>query len=44
MTNNLRSLLKKGSDPVWTDIHSLDFWKIIDALCSEGKNTEILQT
>ena len=37
MTHNLRSLLKKGSDPVWTDVHSLDFQKIIDALCSEGK-------
>ena len=24
-------------DPKWTDIHSLDFHKIIDALTSEGK-------
>ena len=37
MTHNLRALLKMGSDPVWTDMHSLDFHKIIDALCSEGK-------
>ena len=32
MTYNLRALLKKGSDPVWTDVHSLDFRKIIDYL------------
>ena len=25
MTLNLRALLKKGSDPKWTDVHSLDF-------------------
>ena len=37
MTYNLRALLKKGSDPVWTDVHSLDFQKIIESLCSEGK-------
>ena len=37
MTHNLRSLLKKGSDPVWTDVHSLDFHKIIDSLCKEEK-------
>ena len=37
MTHNLRELLKKGSDPKWTDIHTLDFCKIIDALTSEGK-------
>ena len=37
MTYNLRALLKKGSDPVWTDVHLLDFHKIIDTLCSEGK-------
>ena len=37
MTHNLRELLKKGSDPKWTDIHTLDFKRIIDALCSEGK-------
>ena len=37
MTHNLRALLKKGSDPKWTDVHSLDFCKIIDTLTSEGK-------
>ena len=37
MTHNLRVLLKKGSDPRWTDVYSLDFCKIIDALTSEGK-------
>ena len=37
MTHNLRDLLKKGSDPKWTDVHSLDFKKIIESLCSEGK-------
>ena len=35
--HNLRALLKNGSDPKWTNIHSLDFHKIIDALTSEGK-------
>ena len=37
MKYNLRALLKKGSDPVWTDVHLLDFQKIIESLCSEGK-------
>ena len=37
MTHNLRALLKKGSDAKWMDVHSLDFKKIIDTLCSEGK-------
>ena len=37
MTHNLRELLKKGSEPKWTDVHSLDFKKIIESLCSEGK-------
>ena len=37
MMHNLRELLKKGSDPKWTDIHTLDFNRIIEALCSEGK-------
>ena len=38
MTHNLlRELLKKGSDPKLTDIHTLDFHKIIDALTNEGK-------
>ena len=36
MTHNLRALLKKGSNAKWTDIHSLDFQKIIDTLCREG--------
>ena len=36
MTNNLRSLLKKDSDFIWTDVHSLDFKRIIEALCKEG--------
>ena len=37
MTHNLRELLKKGSDPKSTDVHSLDFKRIIEALSSEGK-------
>ena len=37
LTHNLRDLLKKGSDSTWTDVHSIDFCKIIDALCKEGK-------
>ena len=37
MTHNLRELLKKGSEPKWTDTHTLDFCKIIDASTSEGK-------
>ena len=39
MTHNLRALLKKdaGSDAKWTDIHSLDFKRIIDTLCCEEK-------
>ena len=37
LTHNLRELLKKGSDPKWTDVHSLDFKRIIEALSSEGK-------
>ena len=37
MTHNLRTLLKKSSDPKWTDVHSLDFHKIIETLTSEGK-------
>ena len=36
-THNLRELVKKGSDPKWTDIHLLDFKKIIETLSSEGK-------
>ena len=37
MTHNLRDLLKKDSDPKWTDIHSLDFKRIIETLSKEGK-------
>ena len=37
LTHNLRELLKKGSDPKWTDVHLLDLRKIIDTLSSEGK-------
>ena len=37
MTHNLRDLLKKGSDLKWTDIHSLDFKRIIETLSKEGK-------
>ena len=36
LTHNLRELLKKGSEPKWTDVHSLDFRKIIETLCKEG--------
>ena len=35
MTHNLRSLLKKDSDFIWTNVHSLDFRRIIEALCKE---------
>ena len=37
LTHNLRDLLKKGSDSTWTDVHSIDFRKIIETLCKEGK-------
>ena len=37
LTHNLRELLKKGSEPKWMDVHSIDFKKIIDTLCREGK-------
>ena len=38
LTHNLRDLLKKkNSDPKWTDVHSLDFKKIIETLSKEGK-------
>ena len=36
MTHDLRALLKKGTNPKWTDVHSLDFKRIIDTLCKEG--------
>ena len=36
LTHNLRELLKKGSEPKWMDVPSIDF-KIIDTLCGEGK-------
>ena len=36
MNHNLRALLKKGSDAKWTDVHNLDFKKIIDTLCRKG--------
>ena len=32
LMHNLRDFLKKGSDPKWTDIHSLDFKRIIETL------------
>ena len=37
LMHNLRELLKKGSEPKWTDVHTLDFKKIIEMLCKEGK-------
>ena len=37
LTHNLRDLLKKSSDSKWTDIHSIDFKRIIEAMCKEGK-------
>ena len=36
LTHNLRSLLEKNSDFVWTDVHSMDF-KNIETLCQEDK-------
>ena len=37
LTHNLRDLLKKSSDSMWTDVHSIDFKRIIEAMCKEGK-------
>ena len=37
LMHNLRELLKKGSEPKWTDVHMIDFRKIIEMLCKEGK-------
>ena len=37
LTHNLRSLLKKDSDFIWTEVHSLDFKRITETLCQEGK-------
>ena len=37
LTHNLGELLKKGSEPKWTDAHTIDFKKIIETLCKEGK-------
>ena len=37
LMHNLRELLKKGSEPKWMDVHTLDFKKIIETLCTEGK-------
>ena len=44
LTYNLRELLKKGSDPKWTDVHSLDFKRIIETLSSEGKVLKYYRT
>ena len=38
LTHNLRSLLKKNTEFLWTDVHLLDFKQIIDTLCKEGKS------
>ena len=37
LTHNLRELLKKGSEPKWTDVHMIDFRKIIETFRREGK-------
>ena len=37
LMHTLRSLLKKDSEFIWTDVHSLDFRRIIETLCQEGK-------
>ena len=37
LIHNLRELLKKGSEPKWTDVHSIDFRKILETFCREGK-------
>ena len=37
LTHNLHELLKKGTEPKWMDVHTLDFRKIIETLCKEGK-------
>ena len=36
MTHNLRSQLKKGTNPKWTDVHSLDFKRIVETVYKEG--------
>ena len=42
LTHNLRELLKKGADPKWTDVHMLDFKRIIETLCAKrGKSSNI---
>ena len=38
LTHNLRDLLKKGSDSTWMDVHSIDFRRIIETFCKEGKS------
>ena len=37
LIHNLRSLLKKNNEFVWTNVHSLDFRCIVDTLCKEAK-------
>ena len=37
LTQNLRSLLKKNAEFIWTNVHSVDFRQIIEALCQESK-------
>ena len=38
MTHNLRDLLKKNSDPKWTDVHSLHFRRMIETLSKEERS------
>ena len=37
LTHNLRGLLKKDSDFIWTEMHSRDFKAIIQMLCNNDK-------
>ena len=37
LTHNLRALLKKNNEFIWTSTHTTDFKRIIEALCKEGK-------
>ena len=37
LTHNIRSLLKKDNELIWTSVHTNDFNRIIEALCKEGQ-------
>ena len=37
LTHNLRPLLKKNAEFIWTDVHSIDFTQMIETLCQDRK-------